>query len=124
MIYCLVPSDLADRLHEPLREFFAREPGIEVVVEFRDRDRRKVADRRRHASAATAERRRVRNLAGRRIADRRAAAMSVAAPALPASAQPHAERLQFVSRVEPPTQHLEDIDTERLVIDYQAGDES
>jgi RNA polymerase sigma factor (sigma-70 family) len=124
MIYCLVPGDLADRLHEQLRDFFREEPGIEIVVEFRRRDRRKHSDRREHASAAIAERRRVRNLSGRRIAERRAAAINVPAPALPQAAHPFADRLQFVSRVEPPTQHLEDSDTERLVIAYQAGDES
>lgn len=124
MIYCLVPADLADRLHEPLRDFFRDEPGIEVVVEFRRRDRRKHSDRREHASAATAERRRVRNLAGRRIGERRAAAISVDAPGLPPVAERFGDQIQFASRVEPPTQHLEDSDTERLVIAYQAGDES
>jgi RNA polymerase sigma-70 factor, ECF subfamily len=122
MIYCLVPSDLGDLLHDALRDRFRDDREVEVVVEFRRRDRRKLTDRRSHASAAAAERRRVRNLAGRRVEERRAAAMSVAAPALPAVAAPYADRLQFVSRAEPPSQHLEDVDTERLVIAYQAGD--
>jgi RNA polymerase sigma-70 factor (ECF subfamily) len=124
MIYCLVPGDLGDLLHEPLRDCFRDEPALEVVVEFRRRDRRKLTDRRTHASAAAAERRRVRNLAGRRVEERRAAAMSVPAPELPAVAAPYADRLQFVSRAEPPSQHLEDVDSERLVIAYQAGDEA
>ena len=124
MIYCLVPSDLGDLLHEALRDAFRDEPELEVVVEFRRRERRGVADRRNHASAAAAERRRVRNLAGRRVEERRSAAMSVPTPPLPAVAAPYADRLQFVSRAEPPSQHLEDVDTERLVIAYQTGDES
>jgi RNA polymerase sigma factor (sigma-70 family) len=124
MIYCLVPSDLGDPLHDALCDRFRDDPEVEVVVEFRRRDRRKLADRRTHASAAAAERRRVRHLAGRRVEERRSAAMSVPAPELPAVAAPYADRLQFISRAEPPTQHLEDVDTERLVIAYQAGDEA
>jgi RNA polymerase sigma-70 factor (ECF subfamily) len=124
MIYCLVPSDLGDLLHEALREAYRDSADIEVVVEFRHRDRRRLADRRSHASAAAEERRRVRNLAGRRVEERRAAAMSVASQPLPLAATPHADRLQFVSRAEPPSQHLEDIDTERLVIAYQSGEEA
>ena len=124
MIYCLVPGDLGDLLHDALRERFRADPELEVVVEFRRRDRRKQADRRSHASSAVVERRRVRNLSGRRVEERRAAAMSVPAPGLPPVAVPYADRLQFVSRAEPPSQHLEDIDTERLVIAFQAGDEA
>ena len=123
--YCLVPRELALKLHEPLRKHFADDPTVDVVVERRRSDRRAAAERREPrdpAAAAAAERRRVRNVEGRRIADRRASQVSVALPdGLPRRARPYAEQILFVEAFEPSTEHLEDVDTARLVTRIQAG---
>jgi RNA polymerase sigma-70 factor (ECF subfamily) len=123
MVYCLVPRDLAGRVHEGLRRFFADDSHVEVVVERRGADRRALGDRREDAGAsAEAERRRIRNAAGRRIADRRATLAPSSVPELPRKLRAHAERLVFVERIEPTTEKLRDIDSARLVTRFQAGD--
>ena len=43
-------------------------------------------------------------------------------PPLPAAAAPHADRLSFLERLQPSTEHAEDLDTARLVARFQAGD--
>jgi RNA polymerase sigma-70 factor (ECF subfamily) len=123
MIYCVVPRELAPKLHDPLRRHFHDDPGVEVVVERRARDRRMGLDRRAEAGAAepATERRRIRNLEGRRVGDRRAALVEVQLPALPRKARPHADRLHFVERVAPTVEQDEDADTARLVTRIQAG---
>lgn len=121
--YCVVPWELADRLHEPLRRHFRNDPDVDVIVERRRRERRKQADRRAAASAATAEeRRRIRGAGGRRVGERRAALAPIAPPTLPRVAQPFVEEIVFVERLEPSDQHSEDLDTARLVSRVQAGD--
>jgi RNA polymerase sigma factor (sigma-70 family) len=123
IVYCIVPEDLADVLHEPLRRHFRDELGIEVVVEQRWRDRRRPKDRRAGDAATEEDRRRIRAAAGRRVADRRAAVVSVELPAsLPRRARAFADRLLLVERLEPSTQQLEDIDTARLVARIQSGE--
>ena len=121
-IYCVVPFDLAAKLHEPLRRHFREDADVEVVVERRGRERRKPAERRQDAAAAKRERRQIRNAAGRRVADRRVLTSDVEALALPRKAERHRDRLVFVERLEPSSEHLEDLDTARLVIAFQAGD--
>ena len=124
VLYCVVPSDLAHELHEPLREFFREHPDVSVVIEWRVRERRR-ADRRTPSGAAPPEeRRRIRNDGGRRVSDRRAATLPVAPPALPPLAEPHVDRLTFVERLEPAGRHAEDLDSARLVVRAQAGDSS
>lgn len=124
VVYCLIPADLAPKLHELLRHHFRDHPDVEVVVERRLRDRRKARERRRGKGAAPpTERRRIRAPSGRRVGERRAALVPVQAPAeLPRRARRYAERLTFVERLEPSTQHAEDLDTARLVIRFQAGE--
>jgi len=46
VVYCIVPEGLAAELHGPLREFFAAHRGVEVVVEQRGGERRRVTERR------------------------------------------------------------------------------
>lgn len=127
IVYCIIPDDLAERLHEPLRGHFSDDPGVEVVVEQRWRDRRQRADRR----VATGdeppqdrERRRIRAAEGRRVADRRAPTVVVAAPSdLPRKLRVHAGELVFLEAFEPSVQQLEDRDTARLVGRIQSGEQ-
>jgi RNA polymerase sigma-70 factor (ECF subfamily) len=95
--YCLVPRDLALDLHEYLRE--VSRPG-----------------------SLRKERRAIRGLAGRRVGARRVMTVAFAPPPLPPKAQPHAERLTFVERLEPSRRAGEDRETNRLVVRIQSGD--
>jgi RNA polymerase sigma-70 factor (ECF subfamily) len=126
VIYCVIPADLAAKLHDPLRRHFRDDPRVEVVVERRRVERRLHAERRGAEAESRAEeadeRRRVRNSAGRRIGDRRAALAEVEVPPLPWRARAHAERIVFVERAEPSAEHDEDLDTARLVTRIQGGD--
>ena len=123
IIYCVIPADLADELHEGLREFYREEPGIQVVVEQRQADRRHRRDRRQQAVAAVEQdRRQLRAKSGRRVEERRAEQRPAEPPALPDDFEPHRERLLFVVREEPTTLEREDADTARLVVRIQAGD--
>jgi RNA polymerase sigma-70 factor (ECF subfamily) len=123
VVYCLVPRDLAPKLHEPLRRHFEADPLVEVVVERRNGDRRADGERRRAAAQRRgAERRAIRAATGRRVGERRAALVSADAPALPRKARAHVARLKFVERIPPSGQQAEDADTARLVMRFQAGD--
>ena len=122
VVYCVVPSDLADELHEPLRDFFRSDPEVSVVIDWRVRERRHRERRTDPAAAPATERRKIRGAAGRRVIDRRATTLQADAPALPPLAEHHAERLTFFERLEPATRQAEDVDSARLVISAQAGD--
>ena len=122
-IYCVVPRDLAAKLHEHLRRQWRDDPSLTVIVERRGDERR--ADDRRQAplEAPRQERRTVRNLTGRRVADRRAlTVLTLERPAMPRRAKAHADRLVFIERFEPTEQTQLDIDSDRLVIAAQQGD--
>jgi RNA polymerase sigma-70 factor (ECF subfamily) len=122
--YCVVPSELADELHESLRQHWRDEP-IEVIVERRRDDRRGGPRRRRPGEPPSGqERRSVRSAEGRRVAERRMASTRPLELTLPAVAEPHAERLDFVVRRLPSSQAAEDVETARLVVEYQLGDRS
>lgn len=121
--YCLVPGDLAPKLHDLLRKHFADDPGIEVVIERRTAERR--TNNRRTATrkpAPSDDRRLVRNVEGRRLGEHRVPAIAADTPELPRRVLPHAGRLVFVARVEPSTQQLEDVDSARVVMRIHAGD--
>lgn len=123
VLYCVIPADLADKLHDLLRDHFAKDPGIEVIVERRSSERRRTDDRRtRAADPEATERRRLRSPSGRRIADRRAPTIPESGPPLPRRARRYAERLQFFQRVEPSTEELTDRDSARAVLAFQAGE--
>jgi RNA polymerase sigma-70 factor (ECF subfamily) len=125
VVYCIMPRELAPQLHEPLRKHFRDDAGVRVVVERRAEDRRGKQDRRTPAGepAAGEDRRRIRALTGRRVAERRAQLMSVKPPSpLPRKVRPHAAALLFVERLEPSTEHAEEIETARLVMRAQSGD--
>jgi len=122
--YCVVPNDLATELYVPLKEFFRDDPGVTVVIEWRATERRRGERRSRISGPPRAERRRTRGESGRRVSDRRAATLRVDPPALPPIAEPYGERLTFVERLEPSTRHAEDLDSARLVLAAQAGDQT
>ena len=125
--YCLVPRELADKLHELLRAHF-RGSGVEVVVERRGDGERRGSTERRQAAPADErpnERRALRSATGRRVAERRTPSVpAIASRPLPKRARRYADRLAFVERLEPPDQQLRDVDSKRLVLRYQAGDEA
>ena len=122
--YCLVPHELAAKLHEPLRRHFADDPSVEVVVEQRSRDRRTGRERREGDGGHAQERRLIRGAHGRRAGERRADLVTVDPPAgpLPRKVRALAGRLVWVERLEPSGEQLEDIDTARLVARFQAGE--
>jgi RNA polymerase sigma-70 factor (ECF subfamily) len=123
IVYCLVPRDLAPGLHELLRRHFRGDPGVEVVVERRDGERRVAADRRVSGDREVAvERRLIRSVTGRRVGQRRALQLEVSPAPLPRRARGCEERLSFIERIEPATQDREDVDTARLVTRIQAGE--
>jgi RNA polymerase sigma-70 factor (ECF subfamily) len=121
--YCLVPRDLAAKLHDPLRKHFADDPSVEVVVERRRAEQRSAAERRADEGKRRSERRAIHNREGRRVGDRRATLVPFGAPAaLPRKARPFADRLVWVERLEPSAEKMADLDSARLVIQFQAGD--
>jgi RNA polymerase sigma-70 factor (ECF subfamily) len=121
--YCIVPQDLAAKLHAPLRRHFRDDPSVEVIVEARLADRREPAERRATTVEPAIERRKVKAQDGRRIAEQRALAAPIAAPALPPRLSRMAGRLVFVERLEPVGERAEDIDTARLVARIQGGEQ-
>jgi RNA polymerase sigma-70 factor (ECF subfamily) len=114
VVYCVVPRDLAPQLHELLREHWADDPSIIVVVEQRQHQRRDEQDRRATTESPAKELRRVKRTSGRRVADRRVAA-TAPVPALPRAARRHARELTFLQRAEPGGRSALDADTDRLV---------
>jgi RNA polymerase sigma-70 factor (ECF subfamily) len=122
IIYCIIPAELADELHESLRGFYSDRPGVQVVVEQRASDRRARADRRQELAEVRADRRQLRSRTGRRVEQRRAPLKPVEPPALPEDAEQHRGRLRFVERDEPTTLQREDADTARMVTRIQGGD--
>jgi RNA polymerase sigma-70 factor (ECF subfamily) len=124
VIYCVVPRRLARKVHEPLREFFHDDTGVEVIVEQRRGERRSGRDRRSpDATVVTLrDRREIRARAGRRIEQRRASLVPVEPPELPESVLPYRDQLRFVERLEPLTVQQEDADTARLIGRFQGGE--
>lgn len=125
--YCVLPADLAGELHDPLRAFYRDDPSVQVIVERRTGERRRIADRRAERAALDAkamERRRVRASNGRRIGERRASLIPTTPPDLPSLAEPYRDRITFVERLEPTTLAREDMDTARLIARIQAGEQS
>jgi len=40
VIYCVVPQELADELYEKLRDYYADDPNVEVIIDRRQAERR------------------------------------------------------------------------------------
>jgi RNA polymerase sigma-70 factor (ECF subfamily) len=125
-VVCIVPPELAPKLRETLEEHFADDPEVTVVIERRKGERRKKGDRRKKdvgPPKGTEERRKIRNADGRRVGERRAALVPTDAPTgLPRKVRRYLGTTAFCERVEPSTEHVEDLDTARLVIRIQGGD--
>jgi len=123
IVYCVLPRDLAPKLHDPLRRHFRHGPDVEVVVEQRAAERRAQADRRSGVALppGEAERRLVRSRSGRRVGERRATLVAVSVPTLPRAARASADRLLFLERLESTTLQAEDAEMARLVMRIQAG---
>jgi RNA polymerase sigma-70 factor (ECF subfamily) len=122
--YIVIPAALAKKLHDRLLRYFDSDPHVAIVVETRRSDRRR-ADRRGakgEPPPRTGDRRRVRNLRGRRIAERRAPAVPVQPPRLPRFAEPYADQIVVLERVQPTGRHEQDVETARIVARAQAGD--
>jgi len=119
-VYSVIPRDLAAERVEPLRRALRDEPGVEVIVERRVRERRAGRERRQCESAPPREpeRRRIRAETGRRVAERRAQLI----PAMPPEGLRHLGAISFVERVEPSTIDREDAATAELVMRIQAGE--
>ncbi|HEX2105694.1 MAG TPA: sigma-70 family RNA polymerase sigma factor [Solirubrobacteraceae bacterium] len=121
--YIVIPGKLARKLHDRLRRHFAEDESVAIVVETRRTDRRRRERRSSDGAPPPAgERRRIRNARGRRIAERRAPVVRVDPPALPPFAQPFAEQIIVLERVQPAGRHEQDVETARLVARAQAGD--
>jgi RNA polymerase sigma-70 factor, ECF subfamily len=121
VIYCVIPQHLVAELHEPLREFFWTNPEVQVVPERRRGERRSRAHR---GWAAPREdeagRRTVRRPEDRRTRDRRRA-RSALPPPLPPIAQPYRNELLFLERDQPAGRGEEDAESDRLILQAQAG---
>jgi RNA polymerase sigma-70 factor (ECF subfamily) len=105
-VYCVVSDDLAPELHELLREHWRSNPAVVVLRERRRRERR------------TSGR------GGRRVRERRRSDVAETPVDLPRSLRPHSARLRFASRVAPGRRDAEDVDSDRLVVRFQAGEVS
>lgn len=123
IVYCLVPAELSAKLHEPLRGHFAENPNVQVVVERRREDRRRMERRDASSGAPAMGERRVRDVEGRRAGERRAPVFPIAEPPpLPRRLRRHADQVVFVQRLEPAAEEAEDRDTARLVARFKDGD--
>ena len=124
VLYCVIPRDLAPKLHECLRRHWRDERDIQVVVEQRSASRRRGERRNRSEGPPVEDRRTIMNPDGRRVSDRRAATLTVDAPPLPRRARAFASRLVFIERFEPDAQSLADAATDRLIVQLQSGDKA
>jgi Sigma-70 region 2 len=130
-LFLLVPGELADELLDPLREAYAHEPAVEVIVDRRQEERRSGDDRRGRGDRGDEEENRRRGLRRRRARRapqlQRGVSASGLAPEmhieLPPIAREHAERLRFVQRMEPVHRSGEQTSAVELITRTAAGDE-
>jgi hypothetical protein len=104
-LFCLVPAKLADKLLAPLREHFADDPSVAVIVEQRDHaheQRPPTPEGRRHWRAPVARRDLLR--------------------ALPPALHHQARHVQFVQRMEPLGRAYEGATTAELLRATRAND--
>jgi DNA-directed RNA polymerase specialized sigma24 family protein len=125
MIYCLVPRELTSKAGDPSR-LAVDNDTVRALIDRRSGERRRSRERRAGSPAAILlpERRRVRNRDGRRVGERRALVSQVEAPELTRRGRRFADSLSFAQRLEAPPEHVEDMETARLVARFQSGDDS
>jgi hypothetical protein len=117
VLYCVVPPDLADEFHEPLRRHFRDDSGVQVIVDWRSGDRRTDADRPGLRGGAVATDRRARR-------ERRAELMPHEGIELhPGLREEAVERVRFVQRRRPVSRIGEELDADQLIARFQEGDE-
>lgn len=115
VIYCLVPEELAGELLEPLREHYRGEPGVEVIVDGREGDRRVGSGRHQPYDGAWSGR-------DRRLHDRRRPVVPrQLVHQLPRELAARASSVRWVQRLGPVRRHLAEIDLERLLIAVAQG---
>jgi RNA polymerase sigma-70 factor, ECF subfamily len=125
MTYCVIPAELARKLGGALRRRYADDSAVKVIVDRRFGDRRGGGDRRSQTIATmppALDRRLARNPDGRRVAPRRAMVVPAEPQPLPRRAQRYADRIRWVTRLEPSIQHVEDVEAARLICLAQTGD--
>src|SRR5687767_7583114 len=120
-VYCLIPPDLADELLDPLREHFADDPAVDVIVDRRIRERRSGADRRALMIAAPDVVQKRSGVDRRRRAGRRAPQIPRHLE-LPAAATPHADRIRFAQRLPALSGGTVDLSMHELILRIQQGD--
>jgi RNA polymerase sigma-70 factor (ECF subfamily) len=94
-------------LHASLRDHWRDDASVVVLLERRGVERR--------VGPATG---------GRRVSDRRGTAIPAPAPSLPHGARRHARHLVFIERCAGRVREAEDVDSDRLVVRFQHGDEN
>ena len=125
-LYCLLPPGVDPELRTRLARHCNAEREVSVIVERRTKDRRRRARRgdvpERSAPSAGGNRRRIRNLDGRRLADRRSPLELVDAAALLSGAGLNglAKSVTFARRLPPAASERADVDDNRLVLRIQA----
>ncbi len=109
-LYLLVPSALESEVLEPLREHFADEDDVEVIVERRSGERRMGVDDRILRELTTPR------------SERRAQTVPRSLPELPPGLERHAGALRVVQRLTPVRSGLEDLEMQEVVRRAQEGD--
>lgn len=122
-VFCLVPPELADELLDPLREHYASEPSVDVIVERRMGPRRSGLDRRALNLAVPPEVVARRSGRDRRsVADRRSPQIPRTITELPPELSAHAEKIRFVQRLPAVSRGTESLELARLIHAIQQGD--
>jgi hypothetical protein len=121
-VFCLIPPDLAEELLDPLREHFADDPAVDVIVERRLRPRRSGVDRRLFNVAPADLVQKRSGAERRRRADRRAPQIPRHLD-LPEAARAHGERIRFAQRL-PPVHggSVQELSLHELILRIQHGD--
>ena len=121
-VYCLIPPDLSEELLDPLREHFAGDPTVEVIVDRRLRQRRSGVDRRTLTVAPPDLVQKRAGVERRQRLDRRTPQIPRQL-ALPEAAAAHAERIRFAQRLPAVTQgDTQALSLHELVLRIQQGD--
>jgi hypothetical protein len=120
-VYCLIPPELAGELLEPLREHFAADPAVDVIVDRRIGHRRSGVDRRSLMVASPDVVQKRSGVDRRRLAGRRAPQIPRNLE-LPAEAAVHADRIRFAQRLTALSGGTIELSMHELILRIQQGD--